>query len=1301
MEKNGLRHNDFDIKTPLSGYTWQVTSVDWDFSSTLLAVSLLSTVTSPDQVQHGCVQIYYRENYHWYLKQQFIGDKLRFLCFDEEIPLKLYLIESPRAASSSTAMRIVDMYWKIASSATRDGSVVVVDGDHLHFTPLGYNNVPPPMSMYQLPLSSWSSQSSALALQRQCARGLSFSSFLPGGKGWLLAVLVTSAIQSSILFATGDERGKVTKTRTIILDGVNEFTLRDVCIMIHDNDQQLSVFLSATSTVNLLLDDHSKSPHLLLYLQISLPDVVVVSDEALVLKPMIVRDVPDNIIAMSPIHNRHDDQEPACMTLGIYNFKTYSYDLLSLSTRSLRQSGSENMSFDALNTELLVSIPEVCPTLTVIAKSQKDTEEAVSQEASYSHTIIALSSRNRLYCGEVMLVANASSYSFNHAYNMLMVITAGTKPYLHFVSLATLARVHPLLMTDDSQPPLFESAEPRPVERGARIILTIEEDSKVVIQLPRGNLETFEPRALILLRAQKQLMQNNFFDCLLLLRLQRIDLNYLVDFNPVLFFACLTSFVSMSIAKKADLLSLFLTSLEAVDVTMTKYTLFDPSAFTQRQQRREFVINEKFEGAMKVNRVCMAMREELLAVLSASSSTQTQQQQQQHVVNAVLCSFAKQQPPLILDALLFIKQYQQAQQQQAIRYLSFLLQAEQLFNEAVAVCEFDLARAIARQSQMDPRAYLPLLERFESIGKGHDKQSLTGQRMQLEVYLHLERWLLVVDVFINMLLLFVVDASEHNAQDVLEWMQGYATQVQDIIRRENLFAHTLTFIATLEDNIGNYFQQSGNAKVDIVKRFITAIRSQYAHQAPPDLAIAAYLACYPPMSNKAVDIAMNKDDWFLAITLSSRYGESAAVVKLVNEIVSSFRQNQEMATFSSSSGMMQQQGDGQAQGESRAIQAARLAVDYLNDVEAAVSILSTAQHWQAAVAIAMKHQRTDLLEEIFTASRQAAVDLIAMLQQQKNRLPVLFTLLKELWTDPEKRIEAAAANDVSLQRALKAEMIEEDYQQQKEMLASDTASEFSSATRHSLFSLQSGGSALSVLSARSSTSTTVGASSVAGSSSAFSIEGIDHALLSRGRAMDPSQVPLSTGSNNKKNRGEKKQAMLDRQQIRKQRSEERQRQTEPREKDPLGLKKEAAACDELYSIVASLPTVTATVQELCTALAMAEDRTLQRQVKVALQALREQLFSVQLVGEGDGAAKATLAQNLLRAPLYPMAWLQHKDMLSVVPFQDTQQLVNERLKQRVEQGRDAVITTADMQELRQADRQRLFSDVVRKAFESV
>jgi hypothetical protein len=602
----------------------------------------------------------------------------------------------------------------------------------------------------------------------------------------------------------------------------------------------------------------------------------------------------------------------------------------------------------------------------------------------------------------------------------------------------------------EEQQDLFEAAEPRPVERGARLIASIEYDSKIIIQLPRGNLETFEPRPLIILRAQQLLNQRHVADCLLLLRLQRIDLNYLVDFDPTIFFAALAQWIPEALQKKADLLSLFITSLDAVDVTTTKYVLFDETSLENRQRRRAFVEQERFVGDEKINVVCRRMREELLRYLAtmqattptATAASAASVQLQTTVLNAVLCTYAKQRPPLLVDALHFIQAQQQRAiatatvgggtrlvQVAAIKYLVFLVDGAQLFDAAVGDCVFDLARAVARQCQMDPKVYLPLLETFESIGRGHAVGSLPQLLMHLHVQHHLARVWATVDDFVRLLSQWYEAEAESDSEASLvtiEQVQQARRLAEEMIATvvstgtsssssgggsgsgssgedaTSLMAKLLPALVALEvrmeDDLSSSSSSSTKASVAVTRQFLTATRALYAQQCLQQMqytpAIHAFLTCYPPMGARAVDAAMAAGDWKQALSLANRFASATlSPLKIVQDIVSNFKQNQDdSATFASAmdvAAITVTQTIGAAvtenrslavqaaisattttataagqQVESKAIEAAAFCVEYLNDVESAVTILTTAQHWTAAMDYAGSLHRRDLYDEV-------------------------------------------------------------------------------------------------------------------------------------------------------------------------------------------------------------------------------------------------------------------------------------------------------------------------------------------------
>jgi len=94
---------------------WRVDSLHWDLPSTILAVTLASSSAREEGGKTiGMTLLYYRNNYHWYLKQCWRGVGLMCLGFDKEVAGKLYLTE--RDHDGSTIFRTIETVWDICST---------------------------------------------------------------------------------------------------------------------------------------------------------------------------------------------------------------------------------------------------------------------------------------------------------------------------------------------------------------------------------------------------------------------------------------------------------------------------------------------------------------------------------------------------------------------------------------------------------------------------------------------------------------------------------------------------------------------------------------------------------------------------------------------------------------------------------------------------------------------------------------------------------------------------------------------------------------------------------------------------------------------------------------------------------------------------------------------------------------------------------------------------------------------------------------------------------------------------------
>src|SRR5690606_1787623 len=102
----------------------------------------------------------------------------------------------------------------------------------------------------------------------------------------------------------------------------------------------------------------------------------------------------------------------------------------------------------------------------------------------------------------------------------------------------------------------------RNLERGAKIISISSSESKVVVSLPRGNLEAFYPRMLLLDQVNDFITKKDFLSAFEILRKNRINLNYICDYNFELFIQNCRTFLEQ-FADKVDWVCLFLFELSS------------------------------------------------------------------------------------------------------------------------------------------------------------------------------------------------------------------------------------------------------------------------------------------------------------------------------------------------------------------------------------------------------------------------------------------------------------------------------------------------------------------------------------------------------------------------------------------------------------------------------------------------------------------------------------------------------------------------------------------------------------------
>lgn len=152
FERNGLQHYDFLLEKGMS----DVYSLEWNTSSDVLCVSFKPALRENVVV----VQLWYRENYHWYLKQEYTFNEEKqaptYVAWDIESSYRLHIF------CKDGSYICYDLCWDhdMTSGMTNENPCVmaVIDGNKVNLTPLRYAVVPPPMCSdsisFDLPVNS-------------------------------------------------------------------------------------------------------------------------------------------------------------------------------------------------------------------------------------------------------------------------------------------------------------------------------------------------------------------------------------------------------------------------------------------------------------------------------------------------------------------------------------------------------------------------------------------------------------------------------------------------------------------------------------------------------------------------------------------------------------------------------------------------------------------------------------------------------------------------------------------------------------------------------------------------------------------------------------------------------------------------------------------------------------------------------------------------------------------------------------------------------------------------------------------
>ncbi|KAI1616612.1 elongator complex protein 1 [Exophiala viscosa] len=300
---------------------------------------------------------------------------------------------------------------------------------------------------------------------------------------------------------------------------------------------------------------------------------------------------------------------------------------------------------------------------------------------------VSLTPQGHLYVDERELVRECTSYIVTSDH--LIFTTA--QHLLKFVHLTTVSS----MQVPGDTPEVDERC--RNVERGAKIVTVIPSIYAVILQMPRGNIETIYPRILVLSGIRHHLKQQDYLSAFLASQTHQVDMNLLHDYHSETFLANVPKFIDQ--LRKPSRIDEFLSKLKDEDVTQTLYR------DTLNVQPHSEAKTEPLKPGSKVNKIADAF----LAALSSRPSTYFQN---------IITAHVSKRPPDLNPALSLVSSLLQSSEEEAdmaVSHLCFLTDANRLFDAALALYDLELTLLVAQNAQRDPREYMPFLQSLQDL----------------------------------------------------------------------------------------------------------------------------------------------------------------------------------------------------------------------------------------------------------------------------------------------------------------------------------------------------------------------------------------------------------------------------------------------------------------------------------------------------------------------------------------------------------------------------------------------------------
>lgn len=322
---------------------------------------------------------------------------------------------------------------------------------------------------------------------------------------------------------------------------------------------------------------------------------------------------------------------------------------------------------DGTEFELICRLPQLCC----------DYETGFPSD-SRTHVVFGVTSNGKLFSNDKQLASAVTSLKLTDAH--LLYTTA--QHQLKFMHL-----VEPFQVPEAAGEVSDERI--RMIERGSLLVSVMPSKASVVLQAPRGNLETIFPRIMVLSGVRRDIKAKQYKSAFLTCRTHRIDLDILHDYDPELFFEDIELFVNQidSVAH----MDLFVSCLHDEDVARTKYG--ETLRLSGEEQKPEVKVENK------INKIC----EGVLSILKLPKY-------RKRYMQTIITAYACEKPANLESALVTIASLPEVELEKYVIHLCFLQDVNKLCDVSLGTYNVPLTLMIAQQSQKDPKEYLPFLQ---------------------------------------------------------------------------------------------------------------------------------------------------------------------------------------------------------------------------------------------------------------------------------------------------------------------------------------------------------------------------------------------------------------------------------------------------------------------------------------------------------------------------------------------------------------------------------------------------------------